>query len=81
MSKMPQKKIIVFRANIRRELSRRKMTQIELAQRAKVSHIWLCKVLNGRSNPTLPFCEGLARGLDTSLEALLAEPTSTATSP
>lgn len=67
-------KMDCFRTNVRSFLHLRHLTQVAMADRAGLSQEWLSKMLAGRSNPTLPICERIARALDTSLEALLAEP-------
>ena len=71
---MVTRKMDLFRQNVREQLKLRRMTQGDLAERVGLSQEWLSKMLCGKSNPTLPTCERIARGLETSLEALLAEP-------
>ena len=70
---MPEK-TDAFRANIRQQCILQGLTQDELARRAKLSPEWLCRMLRGKSNPTLPVCERIAKALETSLEALVAIP-------
>lgn len=67
-----------FRANVRRVLANRGMTQNDLAKAAGLSREWLSKMLAGKSNPTLPVCERIATALQEPLEGLVArasEPT------
>lgn len=64
-----------FRANVRRQVELQGLTYGELASRAGLSREWLSTMLHGKSNPTLPVCERIAAALETSLEALVAEPT------
>jgi len=66
-----------FRENVKNYVKLRGMTYGQLAQRAQLSREWLSKMLHGRSNPTLPVCERIARALDLSLEALVSEPVTT----
>jgi transcriptional regulator with XRE-family HTH domain len=75
MDAMPAK-IELFRANVRREASRTGMRFQELAARAGIHSTYLSRVLHGKSEPTLSVCEKIAAALGTSLEALLAEPSS-----
>jgi len=46
----------------------------KVAKRAKLSRPWFSRMLNGKSAPTLPVCDRIAGALDTSLEALIAQP-------
>jgi len=64
----------LFRKNVRDFCRLRGITQGKLARRADLSQEWLSTMLTGKSNPTLPVCERIAKALETSLEALLAEP-------
>jgi transcriptional regulator with XRE-family HTH domain len=63
-----------FRSNVREFARLRGLTQRELAAKAGLSPEWLCTMLAGRSNPTLPVCERIASALGTSLESLVAMP-------
>ena len=72
---MPEK-TDAFRANVREQCRLQGLTQDELAKRAGLSPEWLCRMLRGKSNPTLPVCERIAHALKTSLEALVAIPSS-----
>ena len=69
-------KVHLFRTNVRREADRIGMNHYEIAENAGISHTYLSRVLNGKSDPTLSMCEKIAAALGTSLEALLAEPAS-----
>ena len=64
-----------FRANVRRYVRLTRTTYTELAEKADLSREWLSKMLAGKSNPTLPVCERIATALGVSLEALVAETT------
>lgn len=68
---MPEK-TDAFRTNVKRHCRLLGITQGELARRADLSQEWLSRMLNGKSNPTLPVCERIAGALGTSLEALVA---------
>ncbi len=68
-----------FRHNVREELSRRKMTQGELASLTGLSQAWLSEMLNGKANPSLRTCERIAQALATPLEGLIANPPAPAT--
>lgn len=74
-------KTTAFRANVRHYLGLLKMTQEKLAEEASLSPEWLCRMLAGKSNPTLPVCERIARALRVSLEALVSEPTDATEAP
>ncbi len=71
MNTIPEK-TDAFRKNVRQFTKLKGMTLGDLAKNAGLSREWLSKMLAGRSNPTLPVCEKIAKALDTSLEALLA---------
>jgi len=73
---MPQK-TDAFRANVVKYTKLRGMTFGQLADLAGLSREWLSKMLHGKSNPTLPVCERIARALEVSLEALVSEPVGT----
>ena len=79
MIEMPEK-TDAFRRNVQRYLKLLDITQRELAIRSDLSEEWVCRMLKGNSNPTLPVCERIAEALETSLEALLAEPTTSSVS-
>ena len=70
---MPEK-TDAFRVNVLHYMDLQKMSQRDLAIRAGLSPEWLCKMLKGRSNPTLPVCERIAQALRVSLEALVSTP-------
>ena len=74
---MPPPKTDAFRVNVRSYTKLRGLTFGELAEKASLSREWLSKMLSGRSNPTLPVCERIARALGVSLEALVSEPVTT----
>ena len=64
----------LFRSNVRRHVRLMGITFGELSKKAGISREYLSHMLSGRSSPTLDFCEKIAAALETSLEALLAEP-------
>lgn len=64
----------LFRANVRREVQRTGVLYSDVAKKAGICSTYLSRILNGKSDPTLPMCEKIAFALGTSLEALLAEP-------
>lgn len=70
---MPQK-TDAFRLNVRRFCRMKKMSQERLAHEAGLSPEWLCKMLGGKSAPTLPVCERIATALGESLESLVSTP-------
>jgi transcriptional regulator with XRE-family HTH domain len=65
-----------FRDNVRRFCKLQGLKQKELAARAGLSPEWLCEMLGGKSNPTLPVCERISDALGVSLEALISIPSS-----
>jgi transcriptional regulator with XRE-family HTH domain len=79
MKSMPQK-VELFRSNVRREVQRTGVLYSVVAEKAGICSTYLSRILNGRSDPTLPVCEKIAFALGTSLEALLAEPAKVAVS-
>jgi transcriptional regulator with XRE-family HTH domain len=50
-------------ANLRREMSRAKLSQSALAKRAGIRRATLCDLLRERHEPTLPLCQSLADAL------------------
>jgi len=70
---MPEK-TDAFRANVRHYMELQDISQRQLADLAGLSPEWLCKMLRGHSNPTLPVCERIAKALKVSLEALVSIP-------
>ncbi len=67
-------KIELFRENVRRQAGLLGLRYLDVAEKAGICHTYLSRILHGKSDPTLPVCERIAAALDTSLEALLAEP-------
>lgn len=61
-----------FRKNVREEAERRGMTHRDLAKKAKMHFVSLSRILNGKTEPSLPVAERIAKAINKSLEEILS---------
>jgi transcriptional regulator with XRE-family HTH domain len=58
-------------AAIARRRARKKLTQEDLAKRAKIHRVYLAKIETGAQEPTLKVLRRIAAALDTTVEKLV----------
>ncbi len=63
-----------FRANLRAAMDAQRLSQRDVAREADMSHSYVNRVLQGRTEPGLPQCERLAKVVGLPLPAMLQSP-------
>ena len=65
-----------FRMNLQSVMDRNGISQYQLSKATCISRPYINKVLLGKTNPTLPYCEKLADGVRVPLQTLVVDTTS-----
>lgn len=63
-----------FRSNVRSAMAARQMSQEVLAHAANISRPFLNRVLQGKQEPSMAVCDGIADALKTPLSELISSP-------
>lgn len=63
-----------FRQNLRRAMEARELSQRALAERAEIGYPYVNRVLQGKTAPSVPQAERLAKAVSVSLTELLSDP-------